>query len=76
MVEDRGPGLPKGREEQVFESFQRGESQPGSKGAGQGLAISRAIVEAHGGTIRAERREERGARFVVRLPLAGGGRLT
>lgn len=76
IVEDQGPGLPKGGEEQVFESFQRGESQPGSKGAGLGLAISRAIVEAHGGTIRAERREERGARFVVRLPLAVGGRLT
>jgi two-component system sensor histidine kinase KdpD len=76
VVEDRGPGLPKGREEQVFESFQRGDSQPGTKGAGLGLAISRAIVEAHGGTIRAERREDRGARFAVRLPLAGGGKLT
>ena len=60
----------------MFESFQRGDSQPGSKGAGLGLAISRAIVEAHGGTIRAERLEERGARFAVRLPLAGGAKLT
>jgi two-component system, OmpR family, sensor histidine kinase KdpD len=68
VVEDRGPGLPQGREEQVFESFTRGESLPGSKGAGLGLAISRAIVEAHGGSIRAERREDRGARFVVRRP--------
>ena len=70
VVEDHGPGLPKGGEEQVFESFRRGETLTGSKGAGLGLAISRAIVEAHRGTIRAERREERGARFVVRLPLA------
>jgi len=69
LIEDRGPGLPAGREEQVFESFQRGESLPGNKGAGLGLAISRAIVEAHGGTIRAERAPERGARFVVSLPL-------
>jgi two-component system sensor histidine kinase KdpD len=75
-VEDQGPGLPQGREEQVFESFQRGDSLSGSKGAGLGLAISRAIVEAHGGTISAERRDERGARFVVRLPLAGGVKLT
>jgi K+-sensing histidine kinase KdpD len=69
VIEDEGPGLPQGREEQVFESFQRGEGQPGGKGAGLGLAISRAIVEAHGGSIRAERRDARGARFVVAFPL-------
>jgi len=70
FLEDQGPGLPEGREDQVFESFQRGaEAQPGRKGAGLGLAISRAIVEAHGGTIRAERCEGRGARFVVALPV-------
>jgi two-component system sensor histidine kinase KdpD len=68
-VEDDGPGLPKGREEEVFESFARGEQQSTRRGAGLGLAISRAIVEAHGGLIRAERRDARGARFVVTLPL-------
>jgi K+-sensing histidine kinase KdpD len=70
VVEDEGPGLPEGREEQVFQSFERGEGQHRGKGAGLGLAISRAIVEAHGGTIRAERCTGRGARFVVSLPLA------
>ena len=69
IVEDQGPGLPEGREDQVFQSFERGEGTPGRKGAGLGLAISRAIVEAHGGTIHAERCEGRGARFVVLLPL-------
>ena len=69
-VEDEGPGLPEGREDEVFESFARGESTSGRKGAGLGLAISRAIVEAHGGSIHAERREGRGARFVVTLPMA------
>ena len=39
------------------------------RGAGLGLAICRAIVEAHGGTIRSERRDPRGARFVFTLPL-------
>ena len=68
-VEDTGPGLPSGREEEVFETFQRGEHQPPRKGAGLGLAISRAIVTAHGGTIRAETGRKRGARFVVTLPL-------
>jgi two-component system sensor histidine kinase KdpD len=69
-VEDTGPGLPGGREEEVFESFSRGQAQATRKGAGLGLAISKAIVEAHGGTIRAERGRERGAKFIVTLPLA------
>ncbi|HUP28581.1 MAG TPA: DUF4118 domain-containing protein [Usitatibacter sp.] len=72
-VEDTGPGLPKGREEEVFESFQRGEHQPPRKGAGLGLAITRAIIEAHGGSIRAEAGLKRGARFVFDLPLKRPG---
>jgi len=68
-IEDDGPGLPEGREEEVFESFARGEKQGARRGAGLGLAICRAIVEAHGGTIRSERRPEKGARFVFTLPL-------
>jgi two-component system sensor histidine kinase KdpD len=68
-VEDNGPGLPKGREEEVFESFARGESRD-RKGAGLGLAISRAIVEAHGGKIRAEPGEAGGTRIVLTLPVA------
>jgi two-component system, OmpR family, sensor histidine kinase KdpD len=71
-VEDSGPGLPAGLEEAVFESFQRGENHPARKGAGLGLAISRAIIEAHGGTIRAERLEK-GTRFVFTLPLKRRG---
>ena len=68
-VTDEGPGLPKGREEQVFESFARGEKQGVRRGAGLGLAISRAIVEAHGGTIRAEAGRDKGASFIIRLPI-------
>ena len=68
-VEDDGPGLPEGREEEVFESFARGERQATRRGAGLGLAICRAIVEAHGGAIRPERRKPKGARFVFTLPL-------
>lgn len=74
LVEDSGAGLPEGADEQVFESFQRGENPGARKGAGLGLAIARAVVEAHGGTIRAERREERGARFVLTLPLKTANR--
>jgi two-component system sensor histidine kinase KdpD len=68
-VEDNGPGLPKGREEEVFESFARGEKQATRRGAGLGLAISRAIVAAHGGTIRAEPGRKKGARFVITIPM-------
>ena len=68
--EDDGPGLPKGREEEVFDSFARGEKQATRRGAGLGLAISRAIVAAHGGSIRAQTPESgKGARIVIRLPL-------
>lgn len=68
-VEDDGPGLPKGREEEIFESFARGEKRAARRGAGLGLAISRAIVAAHGGAIRAEGGREKGTRFVFTLPL-------
>jgi two-component system sensor histidine kinase KdpD len=68
--EDDGPGLPKGREEEIFESFTRGEKQATRRGAGLGLAISRAIVAAHGGTIRAQAPESgKGSRIVISLPL-------
>ena len=68
-IEDQGPGVPAGREEEIFETFQRGENQPMRKGAGLGLAISRAIIAAHGGRIYAESGRKRGARFVFTLPL-------
>ena len=72
--EDDGPGLPKGREEEIFESFTRGEKQATRRGAGLGLAISRAIVAAHGGTIRAETPESgKGTRIVISLPLRNQG---
>ncbi|QJR12227.1 Sensor protein KdpD [Usitatibacter rugosus] len=67
-VSDDGPGLPRGREEAVFEKFARGEKESATPGVGLGLAIVRAIVEAHHGTIAAEAGRERGARFVISLP--------
>jgi signal transduction histidine kinase len=50
-VADSGEGIPVGEGERVFEAFYRGDSARGEDGAGLGLAISRAIVEAHGGRI-------------------------
>lgn len=68
-VTDDGPGLPPGEEARVFEKFHRAAG--GHDGFGLGLAIARAIAEAHGGTIRAENREPHGARFVFTLPVVG-----
>ena len=67
-VEDRGPGLPPGRERAIFDKFARGNPESVVPGVGLGLAICRAIVEAHRGTIRAENRDSGGARFVFTLP--------
>jgi two-component system sensor histidine kinase KdpD len=68
-VADDGPGLPPGQEEAVFEKFTRGERESAKPGVGLGLAICRAIVEAHHGTIRAANQPGGGAAFVFTLPL-------
>lgn len=67
-IDDEGPGLPAGREEELFEKFARGQKESSTPGVGLGLAICRAIVAAHGGTIRAMNRAAGGARFVFSLP--------
>jgi len=71
-IDDDGPGLPPGREEAVFEKFERGDKEMATPGVGLGLGICRAIVEAHGGRIHGENRVEdgriAGARLVITLP--------
>lgn len=71
-VADRGPGIPPGEEEAVFEKFYRAgrPASPGS-GSGLGLTICRGIVAAHGGRIWVERRTGGGASFHFTLPLEG-----
>jgi two-component system, OmpR family, sensor histidine kinase KdpD len=68
-VTDNGPGLPPGKETEVFDKFMRGTTESSIAGVGLGLAICRSIVEAHGGKIRGERGAEGGARFIVTLPI-------
>ena len=67
-ITDHGPGLPRGREEAIFQKFERGRKESATPGVGLGLAICTAIVEAHGGTIRGETRPQGGASFIFELP--------
>ena len=69
-VSDDGPGVPAADRERIFEPYVRVGEGRGAGGLGLGLAICRRIVEAHGGTIRAEERPEGGSRFVFTLPAA------
>ena len=69
-VRDRGLGIPPGALSRIFDPFYRVERTSGSvQGLGLGLHISRSLVEAHGGQIRAESAGEgKGTTFVVTLP--------
>jgi two-component system sensor histidine kinase KdpD len=72
-VADRGPGIPPADLERVFDKFYRvldGKSATGRPtGSGLGLAVSKGLVEAHGGRIWAEPREGGGVVFSVALPM-------
>ncbi|MBC7622062.1 MAG: two-component system sensor histidine kinase KdbD [Aeromicrobium sp.] len=68
-VVDDGPGFPAEFAESLFDKFTRAAPESTIRGVGLGLAICRAVVEAHGGTIRAENLPTRGASFVFTLPL-------
>jgi len=70
-VRDHGPGLPvalRGQEHTLFEKFTRGQSESATPGVGLGLAICKAVVQAHGGDITAASAERGGAEFTVTLP--------
>ncbi|KQP47570.1 DUF4118 domain-containing protein [Pseudorhodoferax sp. Leaf274] len=70
-VRDHGPGLPpalRGREQQLFDKFTRGQAESATPGVGLGLAICKAIVQAHGGEIAASDAAGGGAEFRITLP--------
>ena len=72
-LRDTGPGVPGDQRERIFERFTRGEGVRRAPGtAGLGLAIARAIVEAHGGRIFVQSRLGEGATFWVTLLQDGG----
>lgn len=69
-VWDDGIGIPQGDHARIFERFYRADQSRSRKtgGAGIGLAIAKAIVQAHGGTIAVQSSPGQGSRFTVRLP--------
>jgi two-component system sensor histidine kinase KdpD len=70
-VRDQGPGLPpalRGREEELFDKFTRGEAESATPGVGLGLAICKAVVDAHRGQIVAGNAGGGGAQFTLTLP--------
>ena len=67
-VQDNGPGLTKGKEEDIFRKFERGQKEGAISGVGLGLTICRAIIEAHGGKISGRTMAGGGARFTFTLP--------
>jgi signal transduction histidine kinase len=63
-IHDTGPGLPAGKADRIFDAFFTTKPQ----GSGMGLAISKSIVESHGGSIWASGDSGRGATFHLTLP--------
>jgi signal transduction histidine kinase len=69
-VTDRGPGIPAEQQRLIFEKFGRAKLGDKTKpGTGLGLFIARSIAEAHGGEIEVHSAPDRGATFVLKLPL-------
>ena len=69
-VRDRGPGIPEGEIDKVFEPFHRleGSRSRETGGTGLGLSIARSIAQAHGGEIRLRNREDGGLEAILSLP--------
>jgi two-component system, sensor histidine kinase and response regulator len=75
-VTDTGVGIAKEDLPRLFQDFARGQAQPeGVSGCGMGLAISRRIVEVHGGSIAVESEPGKGSTFIIHLP-AGQNQLS
>lgn len=73
-IEDEGPGVPEDQREAIFHRFHsiRPSGEDFGKHSGLGLAIAKAIVQGHNGTIQVENRDDSasGARFTISLPMA------
>jgi two-component system, OmpR family, sensor kinase len=67
-VADTGIGVPSEELDQVWDELSRGRAARGTAGMGLGLAMVRAVVVRHGGTVMLRSREDHGTNVIVRLP--------
>ncbi len=68
-VKDSGIGIPENEQQKIFDRLYRGDKSRSEKGLGLGLSLVKAVVEAHGGTIRVESSPNSGSEFLVELPV-------
>jgi signal transduction histidine kinase len=69
-VRDEGPGIAPDEQEKIFDYFYRGQAKASEPSSGLGLAITKRVIEAHGGVIKVESKPGQGARFSFSLPVA------
>ena len=74
LVRDTGVGIPKDKQERIFDAFEQGDASVEREfgGTGLGLAVTRELVELHGGTIEVESTTDAGSTFTFTLPIASG----
>jgi signal transduction histidine kinase len=65
-VEDNGSGIPEEICQRIFDVF---FSTKGSQGTGLGLAVTKKIIEEHGGSIEVQSKEDQGTKFFIKLPV-------
>jgi two-component system sensor histidine kinase BaeS len=74
QVSDNGPGVPFDERQVIWERFYRGRATRLGTGSGIGLAVVKALVDAHGGSVGVEDRPGGGARFIVSVPASMAAR--
>ncbi len=72
VIEDEGVGVPPADLDRVFDRYYRASNAHGIVGTGIGLHLVKMVADLHGGGVAVQNRDDRGARFTVRLPLGGG----
>jgi signal transduction histidine kinase len=70
IVADTGSGIPADELPHVFDRFRRGSNVPGTRGTGLGLALVRAVADAHGGSVQVRSAPGEGTEFQLALPAA------
>jgi signal transduction histidine kinase len=65
---DTGPGIPEEEQPRIWDRLYRGDKSRSQRGLGLGLSLVKAVVEAHGGSVKVQSRPGEGAEFEVRLP--------